>query len=103
MAIVHRRVFYAKIGKAGPLVAMMKEADGLMQKAGYAFKSRYLTDFISGRCDRVIMEWEVENPDEIAGLYQSMGTPEVQAAFGDWEARMNELVEYSEVENLAIA
>ena len=103
MAIIHRRVFYAKIGKAGPLVELMKEADGLMQKAGISLKSRYLTDFLSGRSDRVIMEWEVEDPNEIGSLYQSLGSPEVQAAFKDWEAQMNELVEYSEVENWAIA
>ena len=103
MTIIHRRVFYARIGKSGPLVTLMKEADGLMQKAGFSFKSRYLTDFLSGRSDRVIMEWEVEDPSEIAGLYQSLGSPEVQAAFKDWEVQMNELVEYSEVENLAIA
>jgi hypothetical protein len=103
MTIIHRRVFYARIGKSGPLVTLMKEADGLMQKAGFSFKSRYLTDFLSGRSDRVIMEWEVEGPSEIAELYQSLGSPEVQAAFKDWEVQMNELVEYSEVENLAIA
>ena len=53
MAIIHRRVFYARIGKAGSLVALMKEADGLMQKAGFSFKSRYLIDILSGRSDRV--------------------------------------------------
>ena len=103
MAMIHRRVFYARIGKAGPLVTLMKEADGLMQKAGFSFKRRYLTDFLSGRSDRVIMEWEVEDPNEIGSLYQSLGSPEVQAAFKDWEAQMTELVEYSKVENLAIA
>ena len=102
MAFVHRRVFYAKIGKADPLVTLMKEADGLMQKAGHPFKSRYLTDFLSGRSDRVVMEWEVDDVNEIGALYGSLGSPEVQAAFKDWEAQMNEMVEYSEVENWAI-
>lgn len=102
MTIVHRRVFYAKIGKAGPLATLMKEADGLMQKAGHPFKSRYLTDFLSGRSDRVVMEWEVDDMNEIGALYQALGSPEVQAAFKDWEARMNEMVDYSEVENWAI-
>ena len=49
------------------------------------------------------MEWEVEDPNEIGSLYQGLGSPEVQSAFKDWEAQMNELVEYSEVENLDIA
>ncbi len=102
MAIVHRRVFYAKIGKAGPLVALMKEADALMQKAGISLKSRYLTDFLSGRSDRVVMEWEVDDVNDLATLYGSLGSPEVQAAFKDWEAQMNAMVDYSEVENWSI-
>jgi hypothetical protein len=102
VAIIRRRVFYAKIGKADPLVALMKEADGLMQRAGFSFKSRYLTDCISGRSDRVIMEWEIEDVSEIAALYQPLGSPAVQSAFKDWQGKMNEMVEYSEVENLAI-
>lgn len=77
MTIIHRRVFYARFGTAGSLVTLLKEAGGLMQKAGFSFKSRYLIDFLSGRNDRVSMEWEVEGPGEIAGLYQSFRSPKI--------------------------
>ena len=103
MAIVHRRVFYAKIGKAGPLVDLLKEADKMMQDAGTPVKGRYLTDFISGRSDRVVMEWEMEDMSDLNTLYGTLGSPELQDAFTKWEARMNSIVEYSEVENWAIS
>ena len=48
-------------------------------------------------------EWELEEMSNLSTLYGSLGSPELQAAFKDWEAQMNELVGYSEVENWVIA
>ena len=48
MAIILRRIFYGKVGSAGPLVQHMKEADVMLSKYGPGFKSRTMTDWMSG-------------------------------------------------------
>ncbi len=100
MAIVHRRVFFAKVGQAGPLVQHFQEVDKSMRQYGVDFKARILTDHLSGRSDRVAIEWEVENLEEIdASLGRLMGSPEGQAYFGKWLEKLNDLVLYSEADN----
>ena len=101
MSFVHRRVFYAKVGKADSLVEHLKEAETLMGTG--KIKTRLLTDYQSGRSDRVVMEWEVESfgdiDAEMSGLTQDA---ELMAKFQAWEPKLNELIHYSEVDNLMV-
>lgn len=62
MAFIYRRVFYAKVGMADPLVNHFKEWDKPMQEYGFNPKTRMLTDYDSGCSDRVVVEWELDNP-----------------------------------------
>lgn len=58
MAIVHRRIFFAKVGKAEELVQRFEKDNELLAKYGGAnWNSRTLTDYWSGRSDRVVVEW----------------------------------------------
>ena len=62
-----------------------------------------LTDHNSGRSDRVVVEWEMDDLAEMdRGMASAMEKPEVQEAFGQWESKLIELIHYSEVENWAI-
>ena len=65
MGIVHRRVFIGKVGKAEEIVTVLQEGDKLLQQYGGDFKSRILTDYMSGRTDRVVAEWEVNDLNAI--------------------------------------
>ena len=58
MSIVHRRVFYGKVGAAQELAAHMEAGNQLMGKYGGALKTRILTDNMIGRSDRVVVEWK---------------------------------------------
>ena len=101
MAFVHRRVFFAKVGKADALVELLKEGEGFMG-AG-KIKTRLLTDFQSGRSDRVVMEWEVDSFGDIDAEMSRLGEdPAIRAKFQAWEPKMNEMIHYSEAENLMI-
>ena len=101
MSFVHRRVFYAKIGKADSLVEHLKEGENLMGSG--KIKTRLLTDFQSGRSDRVVMEWEVESFGDIDAEMSKLGEDAaIRAKFEVWEPRLNELIHYSEVDNLMI-
>ena len=85
MAIVHRRVFYAKVGMAGPLVEHMRAGDQILSKSGGPFSSRILTDDMTGRSDRVVFEWEMANAAEMtAALDKAMSDPATQGEMGPW-------------------
>ncbi len=97
MPYIVRRVFYAKVGKADPLVTQFAEMNKEASK--YGLKSRTLTDYRSGRSDRVVIEWEVKDlKDEENALAKIMADPAGQKKFKEWEAKMNEMIHYSEVE-----
>ena len=101
MAFVHRRVFYAKVGKADALVEHLKEGASFM--GDLKIKSRFLTDFQSGRSDRVVMEWEVDSFGDIDAEMSKLGEDAaIRAKFEVWEPKLNELIHYSEVENFMI-
>jgi len=59
LAIIERRVFHGKVNSADQLVKLMKEGSKIMEAAGVEpSKTRILTDYLSGRTDRVV--WEIE-------------------------------------------
>ncbi|MFQ5873944.1 MAG: hypothetical protein ACE5JL_09100 [Dehalococcoidia bacterium] len=100
MPIIQRRVFYGKVGTAEQLVEHLQEGEKMLQQHGANFKSRLLTDYMSGRSDRVAAEWEVNDLREIdEALNRVMANPQAQAAMGPWLERLNDLIHHSEVEN----
>ena len=99
MAIIHRRTFYAKVGGAGPLVEHLREFGKLAAQYGLELDQRILTDFQSGRTDRVVWEWEVESMTELDMEALVAGNQAAADAFSKWERTMNGMIEYAEVEN----
>ena len=103
MAIVQRRIFQAKVGTADQLVNHLQEGEKVLRQHRVDFKSRILTDYMSGRTDRVVAEWEVNTLGEIdASMDQAMADPQARTYFTTWIQQLNELIHYAEVENWAV-
>lgn len=103
MAIIQRRVFYVKTGRANEIIATNQEFVSLVREAGISTPHRLLTDYMSGRSDRVISEIEVESVGQIeAALGQMMGNPNLAQRLGELQRRIEDAVEYSEVDHLFI-
>ena len=103
MAIVHRRIFYAKVGKADEVVNHMKEGTELLRQTGVEFKERTLTDYMTGRSDRVVIEWEVSSMADLeTGFNRAMTDPQIQQSFATWFGKLTELITHAEGENWLI-
>ena len=103
MAIVHRRIFYGKVGMASPLVEHMRAGDQILAKNGARFASRILTDDMTGRSDRVVVEWEMESMSDMnTTLDQVLANPEAQGEMSQWMEKLAALIEYAEGENWVV-
>ena len=99
MAIVHRRIFYGKVGNADQLVQLMNEGNEGMARFGAGLKARILSDAWTGRSDRVVVEWELENIGDMdSAMARVMGNPDGAAFFSGWMEKLNGLIEYAEGE-----
>ena len=65
MAIIHRRVFQAKIGQSAPLVEHFQEAVTTMKSHGINWNTRISSDYHCGRSDRVSVEWLLDGLSDI--------------------------------------
>ena len=61
MSLIHRRIFYAKVGAANEPVQIMHDDDSAMARFGSDINTRILTDHMTGRSDRLVMEWEAND------------------------------------------
>ena len=100
MPVIHRRVFYGKVGTADQLVAHLREGDRMLQGYGANFKTRLLTDHMTGRSDRVVAEWEADNVGEFeSAVNRAMTNPQAQADMGPWMEKLGSLIDYAEGDN----
>ncbi len=100
MALVHRRIFHAKVGMAGPLVEHILEFGKLAATQGIELDQRILTDYMSGRTDRVVWEWSF---DDFAHLETTMAMAGSDDEISAWERTMNTMIDYAEAENWSTA
>ena len=99
MSVVMRRVFYGKVGLGYQLIEHLQEGSTMARSTGIAIKPRILSDYHSGRTDRVVMEWEAEDLDEIHALETEIWAyAEGPELFKKWFAGLTELIEHAEVE-----
>ena len=101
MTIVHRRIFFGKVGTADQIVKLLKEFEKLAKTSGAAPQTtRILTDYHSGRTDRVTWVWEVKSIDAMeASIGKTMADPKLGPKFEAWFKRLSALIDYAEVEN----
>ena len=103
MAVIERRVFYAKPGKAGEVVQFSRDMGTLLQRFDLDFGTRILTDYMSGRTDRVVVETEFESMTEFEAAYGKVMSDEATVKeFQAIEARMLPLIDRAEVEHWTI-
>ena len=99
MAIIHRRTFFGKVGSADQLVQLMNEANENMGRFGAGLKARVLSDAMTGRSDRVVVEWELESIGDMdSAMARLMSNPDGAAYFSGMMEKLNELIEYAEGE-----
>jgi len=103
LAVVERRIFFGKVGKGHLLISQMKQLDEIFKQYGIDIESRLLSDFNSGRTDRIIVEWTYENPGDLERAEaEAFSSPEAQQAFSEWSAVLKDLILYAEVEHWQI-
>ena len=103
MPFVMRRVFHCTAGRMDELVELLQEGQILARGLGVAIRPRLLTDHNSGRTDRVAMEWEAATLAGLSAVEQEIGVyPEASDTAHDLFRRLNELVEYADVETWAV-
>ena len=103
MTFVNRRVFYGKVGAAFQLIDHLREGEKLFQQYGAKFKTRILSDYNSGRTDRVVWEYEVDDLAVIdEALNKMMSDPQGQAGMEAWFEKLKPLIDQAEVENWSV-
>ncbi len=96
--IVQRRVFQAKPGAAGAVVAKMKEFQPQFERHGGS-SARIYTDYLSGPTDRVVWEFDAENLAQLESIFETVSQdPEAQSAFENWFKGLLPLIEGATVE-----
>ena len=93
--IIQRRVFQAKVGQAGAVVAKLKEAESLFKGADWWPTGRVYSDYHSGATDRVVWEIEIESLSAFEELMSVIGA---DASFGPWFGELVTLIEGATVE-----
>ena len=104
MTIVHRRVFFGKVGTADRIVKLCREFEKAAKRYGLNIKTtRVMTDYMNGRTDRVAWAWEVDSLATIeAGLSKMNSDPKGKAEFDRLFGQLSQLIEYAEVENWSL-
>ena len=96
--ITQRRVFRAKPGEAGAVVATMKAFQPILEKAS-GVGSRIYTDLYSGHTDQVVWEFDLENLGKLESFDQNiLHNDELWKAFQDWFEGLKPLIEGATVE-----
>ena len=103
MAIIHRRVFQAKVGQSAPRVEHFQEAVKTMKSHGINWDTRISSDYHSGRSDRVSVEWLLDELSDIdADSARVMEIPEAATFLGAWLEKMNDMIHHADVENWTV-
>jgi hypothetical protein len=99
MAFVMRRIFFGKTGTGDELIKICQDGNFVVRALGIAIKPRVLSDFNSGRTDRVVMEWEAQSISELMVIGEEGGDdPVYQQEFATVFGRLAELIDYAEVD-----
>ena len=97
MAYIIRRTFMGKPGSGGPLTSLIKEMTGDLEAASSTYKWRVLSDYMSGRTDRIAYEVETDDLGAYMAFEQALGE-QMADKFEAWFGKVAPLIEYAEVE-----
>lgn len=97
MAYIIRRTFMGKPGSGGPLTGLLKEMTDELAATGSGYKWRVLSDYMSGRTDRIAYEVETDDLGAYQAFEQALDA-QLAAKFEAWFGKVAALIEYAEVE-----
>ncbi|MCH8236190.1 MAG: hypothetical protein IIC29_08720 [Chloroflexi bacterium] len=104
MTIIQRRTFHGKVGSAGDLVTWAHDMYHVIQVNSPDIPFRVLSDYQSGRTDRVVVEIELESMAQLdSALEKTMADPDTQARFESVFERLKSLIDYAEVEHWSVS
>ncbi len=96
--ITQRRVFQAKTGSSGAVVAKMKEFQTIFEKQGGP-TCRIYTDLFSGNTDRVVWEFDIDNLTALENLFWAASqNAEYSKSYEEWYEGLKPLIEMATVE-----
>ncbi len=96
--ITQRRVFQAKPGAAGAVLAKMKEFQPILEKLGGP-AYRIYTDLYSGQTDRVVWEFDTESLAKLESIdWEISQDNEVRKAYESWFEGLKPLIKGAAVE-----
>ena len=96
--ITQRRLFQAKPGAAGAVVAKMKEFQPILTKAS-GTGSRIYTDLYSGNTDQVVWEFDIESLSKLENFdHELLQSDELRKAFENWFEGLRPLIKGATVE-----
>jgi hypothetical protein len=96
--ITQRRVFQAKPGEAGAVVAKMKEFQPILRKTS-GTESRIYTDLYSGYTDQVVWEFDIESLSNLENFDKELlQGDEIRKAFEHWFEGLQPLIVGAKVE-----
>ncbi len=103
MAIIQRRTFYGKVGAADELVGWANEMYGLIKESNPSIKYRVMSDYQSGRTDRVVSEIEVDSLASLETMLDdTMADENTRSKFASIFGRLSGLIDHAEVEHWVI-
>ena len=96
--VPQRRVFQAKPGVTGAVVAKMNEFQPIFESQGGP-PCRIYTDRLSGHTDRVVWAFQIENLTALKNLFWAASQDaEYQKTYGAWYQALTPLIEGATVE-----
>ncbi len=99
MAFVRHRIFYGRVGKGDQLIEHLQEMHLMIRGPGVAIKPRILSDYHSGRTDRVVMEWEANSIEELDSVETEVKAyEEGPDLYQENFDKLAELIEFAEVD-----
>ena len=97
------RVFSGKVGAAEDLVAWAHEMYAVIQEHNPGVGYRVLSDYQSGRTDRVVVEIELESMAQLdEALEKTMADPATGRRFAEVFERLKGLIVSADVEQWAV-
>jgi hypothetical protein len=103
MTIIQRRVFYGKVGAADELISWANEMYSLIKESNPTVKFRVMSDYQSGRTDRVVSEIEVDSLASLESMLDdTMADEATGKKFESIFGRLGALIDHAEVEQWVV-
>lgn len=98
MALVRRRIFFAKSGMAVPLIKHFAVLRNILENAGASYDGKILTDYNNGRSDRVVLERRAGREEDFQSFGAEIISDVLSVQLAKWTDALHAMIDYSETE-----